>query len=316
LPRIPDYLLDSVLYLYPSEAAAEDGVNLGGSGFLYGESLGYGKYLLFVVTNKHVVERGNMIARLNTLDGETDIIAFDAATWYPHPDGDDLIVTPIGLNRERHKYHFIYGEGITEGKIRSWDIGPGDDVFFVGRFVNHEGKQRNLPSVRFGNISQMPWEPVRQDDGFDQQCFLVEGRSIPGYSGCPVFIIIPPTPEDLYTADRKQSFRQNPRSKKVPIYIGPIFMGIDCFHILSRQKIMLDGSSRPVNENWYVASNTGMMGVIPAWKLKEMFKMPPLSGIIDKMQARVKSDASASPAAKVASDDTGTPTKPYIPEQR
>jgi hypothetical protein len=33
LPRIPDYALDSIVYLYPSEAAAEDGEQIGGTAF-------------------------------------------------------------------------------------------------------------------------------------------------------------------------------------------------------------------------------------------------------------------------------------------
>jgi hypothetical protein len=36
VPRIPDNILDCVVYLYPSEAAAQDGERFGGSGFLIG----------------------------------------------------------------------------------------------------------------------------------------------------------------------------------------------------------------------------------------------------------------------------------------
>ena len=32
---------------------------------------------------------------------------------------------------------------------------------------------------------------IRQDTGFDQESFLVEARSIGGYSGSPVFLFIP-----------------------------------------------------------------------------------------------------------------------------
>jgi hypothetical protein len=73
-----------------------------------------------------------------------------------------------------------------------FDIGPGDDVFVVGRFINREGKQKNIPSVRFGNIAQMPGEPLFLDDGKELECFLIEGRSISGFSGSPVFIHISP----------------------------------------------------------------------------------------------------------------------------
>jgi hypothetical protein len=50
----------------------------------------------------------------------------------------------------------------------------------------HEGRQKNSPTARFGNIAQMPNEPVIIKR-FEQECFLVEARSIGGYSGSPVF---------------------------------------------------------------------------------------------------------------------------------
>jgi len=53
----------------------------------------------------------------------------------------------------------------------------------MGRFVNAEGRLRNVPTLRFGTIAQIPIEKV---DG--QVSFLVEARSIPGFSGTPVVI--------------------------------------------------------------------------------------------------------------------------------
>lgn len=53
-------------------------------------------------------------------------------------------------------------------------------MFFLGRFVTHDGKQRNLPTVRFGNLATMPWEPVLTERGLRQESFLVEARSLSG----------------------------------------------------------------------------------------------------------------------------------------
>ena len=39
--------------------------------------------------------------------------------------------------------------------------GDRSDVFLVGRFINHEGQQRNAPTLRFGLIAQMPGDPIR-----------------------------------------------------------------------------------------------------------------------------------------------------------
>ena len=62
MPRIPDTYLDSVVYLYPSEASAQDGDRIGGSGFLIGIHIPFQTppkgFLICVVTNKHVVDEG------------------------------------------------------------------------------------------------------------------------------------------------------------------------------------------------------------------------------------------------------------------
>jgi hypothetical protein len=45
----------------------------------------------------------------------------------------------------------------------------------VGRFINHEGKQRNLPALRYGNIAMMPLEPIiQQETGITQESFFVK----------------------------------------------------------------------------------------------------------------------------------------------
>jgi len=68
-------------------------------------------------------------------------------------------------------------------------LGYGDDIFMVGRFITFDGKQRNTPVVRFGQISMLPAEPVEVDGGRAQEeVFLVECRSIGGLSGSPVFV--------------------------------------------------------------------------------------------------------------------------------
>jgi hypothetical protein len=75
----------------------------------------------------------------------------------------------------------------------SLNVGPGDEVYFMGRFIAHDGKQRNTPIVRFGSIAMMPREPVHQTQrAFDQESFLIEARSLSGFSGSPVMLYIPP----------------------------------------------------------------------------------------------------------------------------
>ncbi len=152
VPRIPDNLLHCVVYLYPSKAAAEDGERTGGSGFLVGVHIPFEQppkgFLICVVTNKHVIDRGSMVVRINTQDGSSDVIALDGQHWYLHPGGDDIAVCPIGLNHLHHKFNFItYNQFATREILEMFDVGPGDDAFIPGRFIGRDGRQKNTPTV-------------------------------------------------------------------------------------------------------------------------------------------------------------------------
>lgn len=267
LPRISDQFLNSVVYLYPSEAEAEDGKPMGGTGFLVGLPLeGFGdETMAAVVTNKHVILDGNTVVRINKVSGDTDIRHLDDRSWIYHPDGDDLAVCPIELNDDIHQVTVITPDLLlTEKTIQDEDIGPGEDVFVVGRFINHEGKKQNLPSVRFGNIAQMPIEPIVQEDGHEQDSFLVEARSLGGYSGAPVFVMI----AGQIGKTRRKFLNIVPS--------GPWLLGVNYSYLRSKKKIFSDETpkTRPVNEHWFVDSNTGMMGVVPAWKLAKLLEEP------------------------------------------
>ena len=65
---------------------------------------------------------------------------------------------------------------MTEDEIAQFDIGPGDDVFFV----NHQGRQQNSPTVRLGIISMLPREKILHPRGTLVDSFLVEVRSLSG----------------------------------------------------------------------------------------------------------------------------------------
>ena len=306
MPWIEPAFLDCVVYLYPSEAAAEDGEKMGGSGFLIGLPIPDApqKVLLCVVTNKHVAERGSTVVRVSTKDEKKDTIPLDAARWYTHADGDDLAVCPIGLSSS-HKFQFLYPyQFLTKAMIDEWDIGPGDDAFVVGRFVNHEGKARNLPTVRFGNIAQMPWEPITIE-GTTQESFLVEARSISGYSGSPVFVFFETLPRTNFTPEFKKALDEGQikipgqSSKRLKWAVGgtPMrfmwLLGVDWCHLTSDQKI-LNKHTGDESKDWLTKSNTGMMGVVPAWRLNDIIQG-------DEMQEIMKLAAEHERAAKVNS---------------
>jgi hypothetical protein len=297
VPRIPDEMLECVVYLYPSEAAAEDGEQIGGTGFIIGIPIPYTQpapyHLLCVVTNKHVIDGGSMVVRVNTIDGSKTTIALDNAKWFLHPSGDDVALCPIGMNFKLHKVKFIHPNTFLRKEIVGmFDIGRGDDVFVIGRFINREGRQKNTPSLRFGNISQMPddGDPIILDDGTAQECFLVEARSIPGFSGAPVFVqIIPEPPEHPPFPPNLKQYEPKPSTKrpKMDFKAGPFLMGIDCCHIFNRDPVINAITGEPM-PNLYVRSNTGMMGVVPMWRIMDIVDGREMKLLRDTMEKEVK----------------------------
>jgi hypothetical protein len=319
LPRISDYALDSIVYLYPSEAAAEDGEQIGGTGFLIFIPIPYVQPspagLHCVVTNAHVIDGGSMVVRLNTTDGATTTIALDGAEWFRHPDGDDIAICPIGMDPTFHRFKSIHPNMfLTKQIVGMFDIGPGDDIFVVGRFINREGRQKNIPSVRFGNIAQMPGEPLILDRGKEQECFLIEGRSIPGFSGAPVFIHISPEAPEFpeYPPNLKQ-YEPKPSTNrpKMSFKAGPFLIGIDFCHLFNKDPVVSDASGKQVDD-WHVRSNTGMMGVIPMWRIMDVIDSPKMKRLRDQLETEVKRRG----AASNVSLDSAPPASDANPDKR
>src|SRR6185312_9408503 len=102
---------------------------------------------------------------------------------------DDIAVLPLGATAGKDYEWVAPNELLTERAMTDpWLLGPGDDCFMVGRYINREQRQFDRPVLRFGNLAMLH-EPVRQDErNFDQDSFLVEMRSVKGYSGSPVFV--------------------------------------------------------------------------------------------------------------------------------
>lgn len=144
---------------------------------------------IYVVTNHHViVKAGDPVVRLNRRDGTVECLETNGSQWKQHPDGDDVAVFPVRIEFKHLRYWSVpIRDFITEKLIQDEDIGIGDDTFMVGRFINHEGKQRNAPSLRFGNIAMMTKVRITSPYGIDQESLLVEVRSLPGYSGIFTF---------------------------------------------------------------------------------------------------------------------------------
>lgn len=286
MPRIADSLMDNAVYLYSRREEAENGTGTGGSGFLVHVPFLETENMqqTYVVTNRHVVySTATPVVRLNRIDGTVTGFVTNQEDWTVHPDAD-IAALPIPLNRSEVKCMSIgLDVFVTQQLIEDEDIGIGDDTIMVGRFIGHDGRQRNSPAVRFGNIAMMPHEKIKAVDGSEQDGFLVEMRSMPGYSGSAVYIYSPNAMQDMSLRRGGQSmaplseFNLFGRDAQQHINLmdlktapkGPYLLGIDFCHLNRKSQVRNQAGMLPAEE-LYVLENAGMAGVVPAWKIAEL----------------------------------------------
>ncbi len=253
MPRIPDALAQSIGFLYPSADAALRGEHAGGTAFLV-SVVARGESSTLVVTNIHVAAGGCNSLRLNTRDAGFQVL--NVANWVFHSDGDDIAVSRVDLPADRTESAIQWAEvAATQARLDELNAGVGDEVVMIGRFIAHDGRMRNAPLARFGNIAMMPGEPVVDGRGMKVEAFLVEMRSLSGFSGSPAFVYMGP---GIYRGD----------GRMMPFYSETIgLIGIDTGHKTMELSI-LDSTGRPTDLTG--VQNTGVAIVAPVWKVGEV----------------------------------------------
>lgn len=180
-----------------------------GTGFFLGVPIGDPKsptWVAVVVTALHVLNGiegtgqtpNKIYLRVNTKYGGVEHVYIPPGNWV-RPDIDDLLENGMvdaavcwfpGNNSPSSKYDYLLMPASNEIAFRQFlddeDIGIGDDVFFTGLFKYHTETSRNEPIVRSGIIAAMA-ETIATRSG-PQHAFLVESRSMGGFSGSPVFV--------------------------------------------------------------------------------------------------------------------------------
>lgn len=254
MPRIPDVLLQSVGFLYPSADAAVNGDRVGGTGFLVRVN-GDREPTTLVVTNQHVAAGCNHL-RLTRTDTGLDVV--EITEWVLHPDGDDVAVAVLSRSAGGVESGLDWSNlAATPERLEELNAGVGDEVIMIGRFIAHDGRVRNAPLARFGNIAMMPGEPVIDGRNLKVEAFLVEMRSLAGFSGSPVFVYMGP---GTYRGD----------GRMMPFYTETIgLIGIDTGHKV------LDLPIRDANgetTEYRAVQNSGVAIVAPVGKVREVLE--------------------------------------------
>jgi hypothetical protein len=288
MPAIDPKFLKCAAYLYPSLDAGRKGERSGGTAFFVAFPVpGENGFVPYVVTNRHLIEGGCLFLRIALRDGSTFVDEVPRELWTV-ADDDDLAVACLGLPDN----HDVIPLGVDllieeDCTFEGWPIFPGDDVLFYGRLIGHDGREKNKPVMRFGNISMLADADAPIDFGGHQQiAFLVECRSISGFSGAPAFVHLS-QPRTLHPDTQPPSH--------VWIPGGTRFLGVNCGHLpfygVGRARPSSDAPKIP---GLFVESSSGVAVVIPAWRLaallnqehfvrqrEELFQRPPAPAKVD-----------------------------------
>lgn len=268
MAEVPQVYLNCAVYLYANEIEANSGRATGGTAFVVQVPLSVERWFqTYVVTAAHIIQDDTIgdgpVLRINADEGGFQLMRTSHDSWFIE-EKDDLAVIPLEFESKGLNVGVIPTEGfLTREMIGEHKLGPGNEVFVTGRFVHHEGKTKNTPSLRFGNISMMPDEPFKRPSPNEdlEEAFLVEFRSIGGYSGAPVFLCEPP----FHLWDKARLLHLWSQS--------PRLLGVDLGHIHDYKRVLrktVRGKyEEDLNEKYYEA-NTAMSVVVPAWRLMEL----------------------------------------------
>jgi Trypsin-like peptidase domain len=255
MPRIAKRFLDCVVYIYPDEKSALSDQGFGGSGFVVARHVS-GGYQTFVVTNRHVIEGAlDPVIRLNRVSGGTESFPTNRSWWKHHPEGDDLSAYQLDISAYDHRQAWIWQNGFLTRDIWHQYLGLGSDVAMLGRFIGLNGLVTNTPVARFGSIAAPNVIEERNTFQSNQETFVVDCQSVPGFSGSPVIAFLPTTALAETAVENSG--------------LGPWLLGVDWMHFGNPERVLSKDSGledfRP-----YIKGNSGLMGVIPAWRISAL----------------------------------------------
>jgi hypothetical protein len=165
---------------------------------------------------------------------------------------------------------------VTEKHVADHRIGPGDEVFMVGRFVDLDMKRTNVPALRFGNISTSPVtvkQPTKYAEGLS---YCVDMHSRSGYSGSPVFVYRTPGNTLEWVVSQSSVDRGGSMLLLLGIHWGQFSeeLPIKRREKSSKRKKTAKGrssASRKLYEE-YIEGLSGMTCVIPAWRIAALLE--------------------------------------------
>ena len=277
--RLPDQVLHTCCFI----AHRTQEPKFGGTGFIASIRGQHGNAFLYLVTAKHVaeaVEHGPFVVGLNQKNGSRAMLDVDEIRWYYHPTESNAVDAAVMLfSPERYEtlnVEWAHEEMFaTPASMQAAGIGIGDEVATIGLFTRFWGKNQHAPIVRIGNLAMLPKERVPVKDFDPMEAYLVEGRSIGGLSGSPVFVR-----QTLNMTVTNERGMQVPFAGTGQIY----FLGLMHGHWDVPTSVLEKEGIEAVE-----AVNMGISIVVPAHKILEILYQPELVA----MRKKIDQDISA-----------------------
>jgi hypothetical protein len=221
---------------------------------------------LHLVTAKHValaLRDGEAALVMNAKDGLPRWMKNGMTEWFYHPTDSsvDVAVMPMATTRvAAYDYQDIAVDlFVTPERLLKYGIGIGDETINVGMFKPFLGGTRFTPMVRTGTLAMIPDGRLPHPAFGSIEAYLVEGRSVGGQSGSPVFV------RDTVHMPVKT---QDGEPAQISTLGGFHLLGLMHGH----WKTSSDGTEAAGND-----SNMGISLVVPAHKILEVLFSPELT---------------------------------------
>jgi hypothetical protein len=224
---------------------------------------------LYLITAGHVLKDTNgtllpqVCVRLNNRNGGfyrlwLSLRDSNSVNVFPHPEaGIDLAAIPIlasiATNNQIDYKAFPIDMIATKEHIKKFNIGPGDEMFFVGLFTPFYGSTANVAIARFGRLAMLTTDRIPAfPNEPPHDYYLMEGHVFPGNSGSPAFFSLGP-------------FR-NPKD------ISTLIAGVVRGYYPNPAKILTVEAAA----QQFAMENSGIALVIPGYRIIELLNIPEL----------------------------------------
>ncbi len=128
-----------------------------------------------------VCDTGASVIRLKLHGGGVHIVDTDPSEWTFMPGRQDVAAILLRVPHEVLSEIEMVTTDMFIIDENDCDAHVGDDVFMVGRFIDYDGRETNMPATRFGTISMMD-APIKQPTRFRGRSIIVDMHSRTGFS--------------------------------------------------------------------------------------------------------------------------------------